>query len=316
MAEADRQQWPTGFGERLARGGFQPGWAKPKPEMWPRPRITFVPAVWRYADALATLGEAAGFVSTEYAERRNLILANPIEGNSFASCRNLVAAYQLVLPGETARSHRHSPNALRFVVDAEADVYTLVEGVEIRMAPGDVLLTPEWHWHGHANHGDHAALWIDFLDVPLVQNLENMYFEHYPEFNEPVRGREEHSPFRKAGVDVLGRAEREGEARIDEGRLNTIGLHALKLASGAVRAFPPLVCNNIFAVMAGEARIAAPGIGETVLARGDVAVVPSWHAFSVAGHGEGGTLLRVTDAPVYEKLGFRDVDATNQQGSM
>jgi gentisate 1,2-dioxygenase len=310
MSDMARQEWPEGFAERLDCAGFQAGWAKPVPAMWPEPRRTFVPAIWRYTDALAALTAAASFVSTEFAERRNLILANPIPDNTFPTCRNLVAAYQLVLPGETARSHRHSPNALRFVLDAAPEVYTLVEGVEIAMAPGDVLLTPNWHWHGHANRSAEPALWIDFLDVPLVQSLENMYFQHYPDFNEPVTGRTGDSPFRLPGEALRARAEVEGEARIDEGALNTIGLHVLALAEGEERRHDPQISNSIYAVMSGEMRIEADRIGEARLTRGDIVVIPSWYEYALGGGEGGGTLLRVTDAPVYEALRFRDVGRT------
>ncbi len=123
--------------------------------------------------------DAAGrLINTELAERRNLILHNPIPDNDYASVRTLVAAYQMIMPGEWARSHRHTPNALRLIVDAEPGTYTVVEGQKVAINPGDVVLTPNWCSHGHGNEGRAAAYWIDFLDVPLVQLLEPMFFEH------------------------------------------------------------------------------------------------------------------------------------------
>ncbi len=82
----------------------------------------------------------------------------------------------MILPGERARSHRHSPHALRFVLDVPDTAYTVVDGTRIDMRPGDVLLTPGWHWHGHGNDGDRPGYWVDFLDVPTVQLLEPMRF--------------------------------------------------------------------------------------------------------------------------------------------
>src|SRR5260370_25647918 len=90
---------------------------------------------------------------------------------------DLVAVYQMILPGEWARAHRHTPNALRLILDAEPGTYTQVDGVDIAMEPGDVLLTPNWSTHGHGNRGNASAYWLDFLDVPLVQLLEPMFFE-------------------------------------------------------------------------------------------------------------------------------------------
>ena len=50
-------------------------------------------------------------------------------------------------------------------------------------------------------------------------------------------------------------------------------------------------------------------LGRVTMTRGDVLVVPSWFAFSIEGGANGATLLRVTDEPVFQKLGFRDVRA-------
>jgi len=81
--------------------------------MWPAPRPKFKPAVWRFAAAKAALDQAGEFVPVEQAERRNLIMVNPVEGNIYATSRNIVAAYQMVKAGEKARSHRHTAAALR-----------------------------------------------------------------------------------------------------------------------------------------------------------------------------------------------------------
>ena len=49
------------------------------------------------------------------------------------------------------------------------------------MMPGDVVLTPNWCWHGHGNDSRACAYWLDVLDVPLVHLLEPMFFEPHPE---------------------------------------------------------------------------------------------------------------------------------------
>ena len=115
-----------------------------------------------------------------FAERRNLILFNPVPGNTYSTTRTMIAAYQMVMPGETARSHRHTPNALRLVLDARPRAYAVVDGKQIPMLPGDVILTPSWCWHGFQNESDSCVYGIDFLDAPLVHFLEPMFFEPYP----------------------------------------------------------------------------------------------------------------------------------------
>src|ERR1700693_6218106 len=121
-----------------------------------------MPAQWKYELARGALDAAGRLINTELAERRNLILFNPAEDNTYGTVRTLVAAYQMIMPGEWARVHRHTPNALRLILDVE---------------PGDVLLTPNWSTHGHGNHSRACAYWLDFLDAPLVQLLEPMFFE-------------------------------------------------------------------------------------------------------------------------------------------
>ncbi len=102
----------------------------------------------------------------------------------------MVTAYQMIMPGEWARSHRHTPNALRLILDSEPGTYTEVDGVKIAMEPGDVLLTPNWSSHGHGNNSRACAYWLDFLDVPLVQLLEPMFFE-------PAEEEESNEAFRR-----------------------------------------------------------------------------------------------------------------------
>ena len=77
----------------------------------------------------------------------------------------------MIMPAEKARSHRHTPNALRLIIDAEPGAYTIVNGERLSMMLGDVL-TPNWCWHGHGNDSRANAYRLDVLDVPLVHLLE------------------------------------------------------------------------------------------------------------------------------------------------
>ena len=76
------------------------------------------------------------------------------------------------------------------MLDAADDVYTVVDGKRVDMTPGDVVLTPSWCWHGHANDGNETAFWLDFLDVPFVRHVGATFFEHHPDaFQRPTRAR-------------------------------------------------------------------------------------------------------------------------------
>ncbi len=294
------------FYEDLAQRALVPGWAKREPAMWPKPKPKYKPFIWRYTEARAALDKACEFVSPEKAERRNLILVDPIEGNNYPTCRHLVAAYQLVLPGETARSHRHVPNALRIVLDAGPETYTIVDGVRVDVSEGDVVLTPGWHWHGHSNHSDRPAFWIDILDVPLVQNLENMFFEDYPGKIEHITSNQPDSPLRYKHAVLAEGAARNGRYTIDQRVIRTMGISSIAVPEGETIEHERRIINSIYTVMSGKVELEMEGMEKTILTRGDVMVAPNWHAYSLIGITEESQLIEVSDAPVFAALGFQD----------
>jgi gentisate 1,2-dioxygenase len=97
----------------------------------------------------------------------------------FATTPNLVAAIQLILPGESALAHHHTPAALRIIIEGESS-YTCTNGERCWMEPGDLILTPAWSYHDHKNESDGPMLWLDGLDVPLIDAMDTIFFELYP----------------------------------------------------------------------------------------------------------------------------------------
>jgi gentisate 1,2-dioxygenase len=289
------------YGE-VSRQNFLPGWARPEAALWPTPRPKFKPAVWHYAAAKAALDEAGEFVPVEQAERRNLIMVNPIPDNVYATSRNIVSAYQMVKSGEKARSHRHTAAALRLVVDAKPGTYTVVDGARIDMAPGDVVLTPAWCWHGHANESTGTSYWIDFLDVPFVQHTEAMFFEPNPAGFEAIT-KNAPSSYRIPARDALGPGRDAKEVEIAKDVMPTIGLHLWRLPSGTRRDLPRSTVNNLYSVVSGNARITIEGGINEPLVVGDVVTVPCWHSHVIEA-GDDAILLRVTDEPIYQKSGL------------
>jgi gentisate 1,2-dioxygenase len=287
----------------LGRLRFSPGWARPEPSMWPVPKPKFKPAVWRYAAARAALEQAGEFVPVEQAERRNLIMVNPLEGNLYATTRNLVAAYQCVKGGETARTHRHSPAALRLVLEAKPGTFTVVNGAQVDMLPGDVVLTPSWSWHGHVNQTDQTSFWIDFLDIPFVQLTEAMFFEQYPGGGLEAITSSGPSPFRISSAAALGAGRDAKLVEIAKDIMPTIALHLMRQPAGSRVDAPKTTTNNIYAVVSGRARFAAEGGLDETLAPGDVIAVPCWHEHSIEAP-EDTVVLRVSDEPVLAKLGL------------
>lgn len=170
-SEADLQAY---YGE-LAAQHIAPSWIGGGVSVEPRTKA--VPYVWHWSDLRPQAMRAAELVGTAQAERRVLRLQNPTLGVSAAS-NTLVANIQIVMPGEIARAHRHSPSALRFIIEGHG-AYTVVNGVRLPMEPGDLVLTPAWTWHDHANDTNGPMIWLDGLDTPLVRMLEAGFYEQY-----------------------------------------------------------------------------------------------------------------------------------------
>ena len=297
----------------LATLNIENGWAKREPSMWPAPRQSFRPAHWSYVPARAALASAGRYINTELAERRNLILANPMPGNSYATVRTLVAAYQMVKAGETARSHRHTANALRLVLDTKPGTYTVVDGRKIPMERGDVLLTPNWCWHAHANESTADAYWMDILDVPTVHLLNPMFFEHHEAGLEAVTGVAAVSPFRfgfgetvarlEAASDLApGRREIELQSAGGGAAMATIGLHVVRLEAGSAAALEPSTASTVMAVIEGGGR--AEVDGETFAwDRGDAIACPAGSDATFTTQ-DRAYLLRATDEPLMQALGW------------
>jgi len=283
------------------------GWSKLEPSLWPSPRANFKANHWSWENARAGLDAAGRMISTDKADRRNLFLVNPVEGNNYATVRTLVSAYQMILPGETAKSHRHTPNALRLVLDVADGVYTVVDGVRIDMLPGDVLLTPGWSWHGHGNGGGKAGYWLDFLDVPLIHLLEPMFLEHWPQGIQAPESTTRESPYVFPWTDTEKRLagaapDGDGRVRIELGSpaMPTTALHMEAVKAGSATAPLRVTSNQIVAVVRGEGRTVIEG-EDFSWRKGDVISIPSWRTHSHQANGDS-ILFSVSDEPVLAKL--------------
>jgi gentisate 1,2-dioxygenase len=302
LAEAESLERLYGL---LAPLHIDAGWAKPTPSLWPEPRPELTPAHWRYTEAKAALDAAGRLINTELAERRNLVLINPAEGNGYATTKTLVAAYQMIMPSEKARTHRHTPNALRLILDAAPGAFTTVDGVKLAMEPGDVVLTPNWSWHGHGNDGTANAYWLDFLDVPLVQLLEPMFFESYPGDYQEADASSESSPMRFVWAETrrrLDAAPSGTEIALGDPALDTMALSMIGLCAGDTTPNRRMTANNHYAVVAGTGTTNVDG-ERFAWQLGDVIAVPAWQPHTHAAV-EDAVLFRVSDEPVMSRLGF------------
>jgi len=140
------------------------------------PQSAMEPAHWAYARIRGMVLEAGALISAREAERRVLILENPGARGQSRITSTLYAGLQLILPGEVAPAHRHTQSALRLVLDGEG-AYTAVSGERTTMRRGDFIITPSWTWHDHGNEGNAPVVWLDGLDIPLVQMLDAGFAE-------------------------------------------------------------------------------------------------------------------------------------------
>jgi gentisate 1,2-dioxygenase len=138
--------------------------------------------IWRWRDMQELIDAAIGVKSMEAIERRVLSLVSPhtpVVGGAAGTTKNLNAGLQILMPGETARPHRHSMNALRFVL-AGSGASTVVDGKACAMEEGDLVTTPGWCWHEHAHRGNGPIVWLDVLDASLHRYLGTDAFQPGP----------------------------------------------------------------------------------------------------------------------------------------
>ncbi|MGH8148886.1 MAG: cupin domain-containing protein [Steroidobacteraceae bacterium] len=164
------------FERRLPEHHLAPLW-KVLRTLTPRePAPVAAPTRWRAPDWRGQLSAAGRLITASRAERRVLILENAALPGESRITTSLYAGVQLLLPGETAPSHRHAATALRFVFQGEG-AYTTVDEDRIPMHPGDLVITPSWSFHEHGNDGAEPVLWLDGLDVPIVNTLAAAFSE-------------------------------------------------------------------------------------------------------------------------------------------
>jgi gentisate 1,2-dioxygenase len=165
----------------LAEARLDAPWSRPGPLIQSK-TSRVQPCVWRWTDIEPRVCRSPEFVQPgRGAERRIVRLANPgVPERTIA--HTLSAAIQYLLPGETAPPHRHTPNALRFMLKGDG-AYTIVEGEKCVMKPGDLVLTPSMTWHEHGNEGTAPVMWLDGLDSPVVRYLEILKMEPRESFS-------------------------------------------------------------------------------------------------------------------------------------
>jgi gentisate 1,2-dioxygenase len=271
----------------------------------------------------------------EKAERRVLVLANPGRGlDNLQASATIYLGVQLVLPGEVAPSHRHTPNAARIVIEGEGAV-TLVGGEACAMEPGDLILTPTGQWHEHRHEGHGPMIWLDVLDLPLMVYLDVSYVVE----GTPQAARRPDYPYAAGGLAPIAHGRRaqgpypllryewrrtrealEAQAaRCEPGEvvqlayvnpetggdcLNTIAFAALLLRPGEGITLPQISAARVFHVIdgAGDATVDATSIA---FEQADTFCAPGLATVRLANRSSCAPLYLVTadESPLQRKLG-------------
>jgi len=276
------------------------------------PQSQAVPYVWHWRDLRPQAMRAAELVGTQQAERRVLRLTNPnLPG---IASNTLVANIQIVMPGEIARAHRHSGAALRLIIEGQGG-YTVVNGERVPMAPGDLVLTPNWSWHDHANDTDAPMIWLDGLDTPLVRMLEAGFYEEYHQERQDLGPRVNASEWHYPMSEMRAALARRGVAHTGE-EINleytnrrtggpvmpTIACHMQLLRPGEKTQARRRVCCTNYHVVEGAGYSV---VGEQRLDWDDkdVFTVPTWTFCEHVNSGDQPAFLfSFSDAPVMKAL--------------
>ena len=283
-----------------------------------------VPAIWRYAQMRPLLAEAAELITKKQAERRVLVMENPsLRGTSFIT-NALYAGLQIIKPGEVAPSHRHTPSALRFVVEGEG-AYTAVSGQRLPMRPGDFVVTPPWAWHDHANEGDEPVVWLDGLDTPFAQLFGAHFRENWPEDRYPLNdGRaaqqqlQQQPPLHYAFADTLdtlrtmardvaphpahGHRLRYGGDAHTGHPFRTMAAFMQRLPAGFRGRPQQSTDGTVFNVAQGSCRVEMAGAVHELLPH-DTFVVPPWEPLRFEADDEA-LLFSFSDRAAQEALGY------------
>ena len=309
----------------------------------PNERVTAaVPYLWPWRDVRPQLLEAARLVPIEQAERRVLVLRNPGLGGAYAITSTLFAGMQVILPGEMAPSHHHTPAALRLVVEGQG-AFTTVDGVKCAMEPGDLIITPPMRWHDHGHEGTEPVVWLDGLDLPLVRSLDASWASRMRPARTPKSDTDSsQDEFTAAGlVPVRSRYEATGYPQVRwpwrtvRRALSAMAATAPAGHPVAVRYVDPTTGAPPLATMAAEAQWLRPGdaaratrctasavyhviegrgetrIGDTRLAweQGDTFAAPPWQWIEHRATGAPAALFSFNDEPVMKALGLWQEEA-------
>jgi gentisate 1,2-dioxygenase len=314
---------PAAYSQALESLSLGPLWTALH-QLLPAERGTSaVPHRWSWRDTRPLVHEAARLVPIEQAERRVLVLENPGLKGAYSITATLYAGLQVILPGEAAPSHHHTPAALRLVVEGEG-AFTTVDGVKCVMERGDFIITPPMRWHDHGHEGSTPVVWLDGLDIPLVRAFDASWVSALRPASAPspvdeAAQAEFRWPWKTVRRALAGMADSMPRSRpvsrayvtaTGAPPLPTMGAEALWVRPGERTRARRSTASRVFQVLEGRG---TSRVGDTELTwePGDTFVAPPWHWIEHANAaGEPACVFSFNDEPAVRALGlWRDESA-------
>lgn len=333
------EELPLDYREAMNRAGVGPLWPQMRnalPHHGPQPVTRS--HLWAYSDIRPLVLRAGELTPVEKAERRVLFLSDPGRGaGSMQATSSIYIGLQLLLPGETAPAHKHTPSAARIVVEGEGG-YTVVDGEKLPMQIGDLILTPGGCWHDHGHSGKAPVIWLDALDLPLFAYLEGSYAieaplqspRNRPDSSEveyraaglaPVRRRDRAAsaaypmlryPWERTEAALRRMAEHTGGDAVELDYVNpetgqsclpTLGFTAMMLRANETQRPVLKSSSAVFHVISGRGVSTINGVRHAWGAK-DTFSAPVFAAIEHQATNSDAFLIRVHDAPLQEKLGY------------
>ncbi|MSQ73826.1 MAG: cupin domain-containing protein [Betaproteobacteria bacterium] len=151
------------------------------------PRELAVPHVWKWDAVSPWLDKVYAGMSLNEVHRRTLALSNPGLKRPLAAT-TMLCSMSIYYPGDLAGVHRHMASASRFLLEGSGG-YTTVGGEKCPLQRADLVITPNGEWHDHGNDGTTPIIWVNVLDIGLVEWLNAVFTEwEYYESNAATGG--------------------------------------------------------------------------------------------------------------------------------
>ena len=278
--------------------------------------------LWPAAEIRQFLDRSAKVLPESQTSRRSIVFNNPALPRGSIETINM--GVQLILPGELAWAHRHSISALRFVIQGHPGLVTVVDGVAHPMETGDLVLTPSGEWHDHFNDSEEPALWLDVLDGPVINAINQTIFQNYGDRRQALRNSPAASdateiqmrfPWAVVEADLMAREEESlsplsghvfdyTDPNTGRHLMRTLGCRMRRLPAGFIGRPIRSRVNAVFHAFKGSGRVIVDG-NAIEWSQGDIFVIPGWSTRSFeAASGDDSFVFETHDAPLLESLGL------------